>query len=95
MHSFVFLVFNRTLEKDIVGDTSGHLKKLLVTLAQGDRPETNEVNEDQAENDAKALYEAGEKKWGTDESKFVEIIASRRLIISFFLSILFDLIFSQ
>ncbi|CAF0830960.1 unnamed protein product [Adineta ricciae] len=70
-------LFNRTLEKDIVGDTSGHLKKILMVLAQGDRPETNEVNEDQAENDAKTLYEAGEKKWGTDESKFVEIIASR------------------
>ncbi|CAF0755465.1 unnamed protein product [Rotaria sordida] len=70
-------LFNRTLEKDVVGDTSGHLKKLLVTLLQGQRPESNQVNEDEAENDAKTLYEAGEKKWGTDESKFVEILANR------------------
>ncbi|CAF0825966.1 unnamed protein product [Adineta steineri] len=70
-------LFNRTLEKDIVGDTSGHLKKILVALVQGHRPETNEVNEDEAENDAKALYEGGEKKWGTDESKFVEILSNR------------------
>ncbi|UJR35955.1 hypothetical protein I4U23_028696 [Adineta vaga] len=70
-------LYSRSLEKDIVGDTSGHLKKILVTLAQGNRPETNEINEDEAENDAKTLYEAGEKKWGTDESKFVEIIADR------------------
>ena len=75
------IVFNRPLEKDIVGDTSGHLKKILVTLAQGQRPDTKEVNEDEAENDAKALYAAGEKKWGTDESKFVDIIANRRLVI--------------
>ncbi|CAF2904300.1 unnamed protein product [Rotaria sp. Silwood2] len=70
-------LFNRTLEKDIVGDTSGYLKKILVILLQGQRPESNEVNEDEAENDAKTLYEAGEKKWGTDESKFVEILANQ------------------
>ena len=74
----LFLVFNRALEKDIVGDTSGHLKKILLSLLHGERPDTNQVNEDEAENDARTLYEAGEKKWGTDESKFVEIISTRR-----------------
>ncbi|CAF4893536.1 unnamed protein product, partial [Rotaria socialis] len=33
-------LFNRALEKDIVGDTSGYLKKLLVALSQGKRPES-------------------------------------------------------
>lgn len=74
-------MFNRSLEKDIAGDTSGHLKKILLILAKGERPETNTVNEDEAENDAKALYDAGEKKWGTDESKFVDIIATRRCVM--------------
>ena len=73
-----YLVFNRPLEKDISGDTSGHLKKILLSLLHGERPDTNEVNEDEAENDARTLYEAGEKKWGTDESKFVEILSTRR-----------------
>jgi hypothetical protein len=73
-------VFNRTLEKDVVGDTSRHLKKILVALLQGQRPETNQVNEDEAESDAKALYAAGEKRWGTDESKFVDIVLTRRLV---------------
>jgi hypothetical protein len=54
------------------------LKKILLALLQGQRPETNEVNEDEARNDAKALYDAGEKKWGTDESKFVDILLNRR-----------------
>lgn len=72
------IVFNRTLEKDVVGDTSSHLKKILVALIQGQRPETNQVNEDEAENDAKTLFEAGEKRWGTDEAKFVDIVLTRR-----------------
>ena len=63
-----------------MGDTSGYLKKLLVILVQGQRPETNQVNENDAENDAKSLYEAGEKKWGTDESKFIEILSTKRFI---------------
>jgi hypothetical protein len=61
-----------------VGDTSGDLRKILLALLQGQRPDTNEVNEDEAENDARTLFEAGEKKWGTDEAKFVDIISSRR-----------------
>ena len=76
--SLSLAVFKRTLEKDIVGDTSGHLKKILIALLQGQRSESNEVNEDEAENDARILYEAGEKKWGTDESKFVDILSNRR-----------------
>ncbi len=70
-----------------MGDTSGYLKKLLVTLVQGQRPETNQVNETDAENDAKSLYEAGEKKWGTDESRFIEILSTKRFIFSLLFSI--------
>ena len=80
------VVFNRSLEKDVVGDTSGLLRKILLALLQGQRPDSNEVNEDEAENDARTLFEAGEKKWGTDEAKFVDIISSRRCtIISLFI----------
>jgi hypothetical protein len=57
------------------------LRKLLVVLVQGQRPESNEINEDEVESDARSLYEAGEKKWGTDESKFIEVLSNRRLII--------------
>ncbi|XP_063424971.1 annexin A6-like isoform X1 [Mytilus trossulus] len=69
--------FNKELEKDIIGDTSGHLKRLLVGLCQSNRSDSNEVDRNKAHQDAKAMYEAGEKKWGTDESRFNVILVSR------------------
>ncbi len=79
------VVFNEILERDILSDTSGHLKKILVALLHNQRPESNEINENQVEKDAKSLYEAGEKRWATDESKFIQILCNRRLNIRLFL----------
>jgi len=78
---FFFKVFNQTLEQDIRDNTTGHLKKILLTLVHNHRPESNQINEEQIENDAKNLYNAGDNKWGTDESKFIQILCNRRLII--------------
>uniref|UniRef100_A0AAR2KG81 Annexin n=1 Tax=Pygocentrus nattereri TaxID=42514 RepID=A0AAR2KG81_PYGNA len=50
--------YKKTLEEAITGDTSGHFRRLLVSLAQ-------------------ALYQAGENKLGTDESKFNAILCAR------------------
>lgn len=70
-------MFNKDLEKDIIGDTSGHLKRLLVSLVQASRSDSKEVDRNKAKQDAKALLDAGEGKWGTDESRFNVILASR------------------
>lgn len=69
--------FNTDLEKDIIGDTSGDFKKLLVGLVQANRSDSQEVDRNKANQDAKALFEAGEGKWGTDESRFNAILVSR------------------
>ncbi|NXK55838.1 ANXA6 protein, partial [Chauna torquata] len=69
--------YERDLETDIVGDTSGHFKKMLVVLLQGTREEDDVVSEDLVEQDAKDLLEAGELKWGTDEAQFIYILGRR------------------
>lgn len=69
--------FKRDLAKDIASDTSGDFQKALLALAKGDRDENPHVNEELADNDARALYEAGERRKGTDVNVFINILATR------------------
>lgn len=69
--------FGRNLEKDVVSETSGHFKRLLVSMCQGAREENTAVDMAKATREAQELYSAGEKKLGTDESKFNHILATR------------------
>ncbi|NWR77869.1 ANX12 protein, partial [Centropus unirufus] len=70
-------VLKRDLTQDIISDTSGDFQKALVALVKGDRCEESYVNDDLADNDARALYEAGEKRKGTDINVFVTILTTR------------------
>ncbi|KAM9455600.1 annexin A3b [Clarias gariepinus] len=67
----------RALINDLKSEVSGDFEKTLLILAEGKRDETKNVDAAKAKADAKALYEAGEKKWGTDESKFIDILCHR------------------
>ncbi|XP_004713876.1 annexin A1 [Echinops telfairi] len=67
----------RDLAKDITSDTSGDFQKALLSLAKGDRSEDFGVNDDLADTDARALYEAGEKRKGTDVNVFTKILTTR------------------
>ncbi|CAH2294140.1 annexin A1 isoform X1 [Pelobates cultripes] len=69
--------FKTELAKDITSDTSGDFQKALLALAKGDRSEDTRVNEELVDNDARALYEAGEKRKGTDISVFINILTTR------------------
>eukprot|EP00795_Rhopilema_esculentum_P005309 gene5309-477_t len=69
--------YQRDLEKDCVSETSGHFKRLLVSMCQGNREENETVNIEKAKKEANDLFQAGEKKWGTDESRFNVVLVTR------------------
>lgn len=45
-------MFNKELETDVAGDTSGHFKRLLVGCLQANRPEGTEFDRNKAKQDA-------------------------------------------
>jgi hypothetical protein len=66
-----------TLESRIKDESSGDFEKLLISLIQCKRDESNNVNKALAEKEAEELYNAGEGKWGTDDEVFNRIFALR------------------
>ncbi|KAH0629851.1 hypothetical protein JD844_012277 [Phrynosoma platyrhinos] len=69
--------YDRNLEEDVIADTSGHFKKMIIVLLQATREEDDVVSEELVEQDAKDLFEAGELQWGTDEAQFIYILGNR------------------
>uniref|UniRef100_A0A8C4HPY9 Annexin n=1 Tax=Dicentrarchus labrax TaxID=13489 RepID=A0A8C4HPY9_DICLA len=69
--------YGKSLEDAIISDTSGHFRRLLVSLSQGNRDERETVDVSLAKQDAQKLYAAGENKVGTDESQFNAILCAR------------------
>jgi hypothetical protein len=71
------ILHKESLEKRIISETSGNYKKLLVSILQCKRDESNFIDNNLIEQDVLRLYKAGEGKWGTDEEVFNEIFALR------------------
>lgn len=69
--------YGKSLEDAVAGDTSGTLKKLLVSLVQGNRDQSDHVDNLKANQDARKLLSDGERKLGTEESTFNRIFATQ------------------
>ncbi|XP_025079052.1 annexin A4-like isoform X1 [Pomacea canaliculata] len=69
--------FKRDLEKDLISDTSGDFRRLLVSQVNGHRDESGHVDAALAKAEAQELVQAGIKKVGTDEETFNRILCLR------------------
>ncbi|KAK2725837.1 hypothetical protein QYM36_000344, partial [Artemia franciscana] len=72
-----YKLYGKSMEDSIASDTSGDFKRLLVALCQGQRDEYGVTDNEVVMNDAHRLYSAGEGKLGTEESAFIQVLATR------------------
>jgi len=64
------------VDHDVISDTSGNFQNVLRELLKGNRQEITFITDFQAEKVAKEIYQAGEQRLGTNDSKFVEIFTN-------------------
>lgn len=69
-------VCGRCLADDVADKISGDTGKLVNMVVDCSRSEAYGVDEEKAEEQAKVLYNAGEKKLGTDEAAFINLFAT-------------------
>jgi len=65
-----------TLEQTVSSETSGDFKKLLGRLLEGKRMLYSSMNPNEAEAVARELYNAGEARFGTNDSFFIRIFTT-------------------
>ena len=77
LERFSFSVYGKNLESELMSETSGNFKRLLVSLCTAGRDESGAVDPEAAHRDATELLRAGELRAGTDESTFNMIFCHR------------------
>lgn len=70
-------MYGQNLESELMSETSGNFKRLLVALCAASRDESGVVDPEAARRDATELLRAGELRAGTDESTFNMVFCQR------------------
>jgi annexin A7/11 len=68
--------YGKPLENDIVGDTSGPFRRMLVSILNGARDETWATDFVKAQQQARQLYKEGEGKKGVNDAVFNQVMAN-------------------
>ena len=68
------VLYGKTLEEELSSELSGDLKKVMLTLASATRSDNTNADITDCTNKVDQLYKAGEKRWGTDEKVFYDIL---------------------
>ena len=68
------ILYNKTLEQALSSELSGDLKKVMLTLAAANRSTNPNPDITDCTNKVDQLYKAGEKRLGTDEKVFYDIL---------------------
>jgi len=64
-------LYNKELEEDVKGDTSGDFLKLLLGLLKCNRSENKEINREECQKIASQLHEEKEQKWSIENEEDV------------------------
>ncbi|XP_054087121.1 annexin B10 isoform X2 [Zeugodacus cucurbitae] len=67
--------YDRPLAEQMCSETSGYFRRLLTLIVTGVRDPVGSIDPTKAQEDAEALYAAGEAKLGTDEAVFNRIMS--------------------
>jgi len=70
-------LYKRDLVTAVKGDTSGNYEKVLCALVTRVPPPPMAIDPVMVKTDADALYRAGEKRLGTDEDVFINVLTQR------------------
>jgi len=78
IHKSYKKIFDRDLTEDLNSELSGDLKRFLIAQSNTRRDsDGKDVDSEIARSEAIELFEAGELRWGTDESTFIRILSTR------------------